>query len=110
MALPQWHSVLAGSDELATLGYRFLPADAEISDAALIRVGAIGEFGAAIGRGIGLMLRAGEPEVLYARFSDDYETPLSPSVENPTTSLGGSVPLIEVPIEPTVAALTSLHE
>jgi hypothetical protein len=110
MALPPWHSVLAGSDELAALGFRFLPIDAEIPDDAQVRVGDIGEFGAAIGRGIGLILRAGEPDVLYARFADNREEPLSPNVENPTTSLGGSVPLVEVPIEPTVAALTGLHE
>jgi hypothetical protein len=63
MALPQWHSVLSGSEELAALGFRFLPADAEVSEDAQIRAGDIGEFGAAIGRGIGLILRAGEPDV-----------------------------------------------
>lgn len=110
MALPQWHPVLAGSDELATLGFRFLPGDAEISDTAQVRVGDIGGFGAAVARGIGLILRAGEPGVLYARFADTYGETLSPDVEHPTTSFGSHVPLVEVPVEPTVAALAGLHE
>ncbi|MGO1056102.1 hypothetical protein [Crossiella sp. CA198] len=107
---PEWYEQLSTATELAELGFRFLPA-ADLSEGrhSQIRVGDIGGFTARLGLGISLILRPEEPEVLYARFADDHGETLSPEVTQPERLFSGRVPLVEIPLAPTVATLTGLY-
>lgn len=106
---PEWYEQLSTATELTELGYRFLPATSLPGGGEQVRIGDIGGFTATLGVGISLILRPDEPEVLYARFAEDHGDILHPDVHRPEGFFGGTPPLVEIPLAPTVDALTDLH-